>query len=120
HALVDVPDRSLSAGMQRLNGGYGREFNGRHGRSASLVGARFWSKRSTTDEQLLAAFRYVALNPVRAGICERAEEWLWSSLATSCGLATTFPFADANHICSLLHVSPADAAKALFGLVGDV
>jgi hypothetical protein len=26
HAIVDVPDRSLSDGMQRLNG-YGKEFN---------------------------------------------------------------------------------------------
>ena len=120
HAILDVPDWSLSEGMHRLNCGYGREFNARHDRLGNLVGARFWSVRSKTNAQLLAMFRYAALNPVRAGICERAEEWFWSSFATSCGLATTFPFADATHICSLLHVSPAAAAKALLGLVGDV
>jgi REP-associated tyrosine transposase len=120
HAIVDVPDRSLSQGMHRLNCGYGSEFNGRHGRSGNLVGARFWSKRATTNEQLLATFRYAALNPVRAGICERAEEWFWSSFATSCGLATTFPFVDATHVLSALEASPKDAAAALLGLVGDV
>ncbi len=120
HAIVDVPDWSLSEGMQRLNVGYGTEFNARHERSGNLVGARFWSKRSTTNEQLLAAFRYAALNPVRAGMCERAEEWFWSSFATSCGLATTFPFVDATRVCAALYTSPDDAARALLGLVGDV
>lgn len=120
HAILDVPNRSLSVGMQRLNGGYGREFNGRHGRSGNLVGARFWSKRSTTNEQLLAAFRYAALNPVRADMCERPEEWFWSSFATSCGLATTFPYVDATHVLSLLHATPSEARQALLALVRDV
>ena len=120
HALVDVPDRSLSEGMQRLNGGYGREFNERHGRRGALIRRRFWSKRIVSDEQLLAAFRYAALNPVRAGICGRAEEWFWSSFATSCGLATTFPFVDASLVVSVLQVAPSDSAGALLRLVVDV
>jgi putative transposase len=120
HAIVDVPDRSLSEGMQRLNGGYGREFNDRHERRGNLVGARFWSKRSTTAEQLLLTFRYVALNPVDAGICERAEEWFWSSFATSCGIATTFPFVDATHVLSLLHATSDESRQALLTLVGPV
>jgi putative transposase len=33
------------------------------------------------DEQhLLAAVRYVELNPVRAGLCSHPEEWRWSSV----------------------------------------
>lgn len=32
------------------------------------------------EEHLIAAFRYVALNPVRAKLVERAEEWEWSSV----------------------------------------
>ncbi len=120
HAVVDVPDRSLSEGMQRLNGGYGKEFNGRHGRRGALIRRRFWSTRITSDEQLLAAFRYAALNPVRAGMCERAEEWFWSSFATSCGLAMTFPFVDTTHVLSALNATPDDSAVALLRLVGDV
>jgi REP element-mobilizing transposase RayT len=119
HAIVDVPDQSLSAGMQRLNGGYGTEFNARHERFGALIRRRFWSKHITTDDQLLAAFRYAALNPVRAGICERAEEWFWSSFATSCGLATTFPFVDATHVLAALRATPDDAAQALLRLVDD-
>jgi putative transposase len=113
HSVVNVPDWSLSEGMQRLNGGYGREFNARHYRRGNLVGARFWSERSTTERHVLAAFRYGALNPVRAGICERPEEWYWSSFATSCGLASTFPFVDASLVLSILRTAPEDAGAAL-------
>jgi putative transposase len=120
HAMVDVPDRSLSEGMQRLNGGYGKEFNARHERHGGLIRRRFWSKRITSDEQLLATFRYVALNPVRAGICERPEEWFWSSVATSCGLATTFPFVDATAVMPALLATPGDFARALLALCSDV
>ena len=117
HVLVDVPDRSLSEGMQRLNCGYGKEFNARHERRGNLVGARFWSKRSETNEQLLARFRYIALNPVRAGICELPEEYFWSSFATSCGVANTFPFVDAGAVSGLLDPAARDTAGALIDLV---
>jgi len=119
HAIVDVPDRSLSEGMQRLNGRYGTEFNARHERFGALIRRRFWSKRITSEEQLLATYRYAALNPVRAGICERPEEWFWSSFATSCGLASTFPFVDATPVLAALDRTPNVSARILLGLFGD-
>ena len=39
------------------------------------------------EEHLCAAFRYVALNPVRAGLVERAASWPWSSVRAQLGLA---------------------------------
>ena len=33
------------------------------------------------DAHLLTAIRYVELNPVRAGLAARAEDWRWSSAA---------------------------------------
>jgi hypothetical protein len=33
------------------------------------------------DDHLLAFARYVELNPVRAGLATRAEDWPWSSAA---------------------------------------
>jgi putative transposase len=38
------------------------------------------------DEHFGAAVRYVAMNPVRAGLAERAADWPWSSAATLLGL----------------------------------
>ena len=34
------------------------------------------------EEHLAHAVRYVSMNPVRAGLIERAEEWCWSSVAS--------------------------------------
>jgi putative transposase len=43
-----------------------------------------WQERyhsSVLDEaHLIAAVRYIELNPVRAGLCARAEDWRWSSV----------------------------------------
>lgn len=48
------------------------------------------------EAHLLAAVRYVELNPVRADLCARADDWRWSSVHahlrdTSDGLVTTVP-----------------------------
>jgi REP element-mobilizing transposase RayT len=117
HLLLDIPDTSLPDGMHDLSAGYGRTFNARHERIGNLVRRRYWSKRVTTTEYLLSAFRYIARNPVEAGLCDRAEDWRWSSYATSCGLAQTFPFVDATIVLSQLGSSPAAATFALRTLV---
>ncbi len=119
HALFEVADESLPFGMHLLNTAHGKSFNDRHERVGNLVRARYWSKRMKDDQQLLAAFRYAARNPSRAGMCERPEDWFWSSFATSCGLAQTFPFVDASRVLSLLDASPAAPGQALIALVRD-
>jgi len=119
HVLVETFDRSLPSGMKRLNEGYGREFNGRHERRGALIRRRYWSRRIDDDEYLLGAFRYAALNPVREGLCERAEDWPWSSFATSCGLSDAYPFVDATRVLSLLGSPPLTPAQALLPLVAD-
>ena len=43
-----------------------------------LFQARF-SSVVMDEEHLMAAARYVAMNPVRARLVERAEDWPWSS-----------------------------------------
>lgn len=118
HLLLDIPDTSLPDGMRDLTSEYTKEFNARHGRIGYLVRNRYWSKRVTTNEYLLTAFRYIARNPVEAGLCHRPEDWYWSSVAASCGLADTFRFVDATIVLSQFGNSPAAAARALRDFVG--
>jgi len=96
HLIVDVPDRSLPTGMQRLNSDYGRRFNDRHDRVGLLIRRRYGSRRIESAADLLGVFAYVVLNPVRAGFCPRAEVWHWSSAATTLAVAADFPFVDAS------------------------
>jgi putative transposase len=119
HALLEIPDESLPIGMHWLNTGYGKAFNDEHERLGNLLRTRYWSTRMQDDAQLIAAFRYVARNPFRAGLCARAEDWPWSSFATSCGLAQAFPFVDASRVTSLLGVPPALPGQVLLALVRD-
>ncbi|HEX4323573.1 MAG TPA: transposase [Gaiellaceae bacterium] len=94
HAIVDVPDTSLALGMQYLNREYSKRFNARHDRSGHFVRRRFGSRRITDGRDLLGAYAYVVLNPVSEGMCPRAEDWRWSSYATTLGLTTDFGFID--------------------------
>ncbi len=48
--------------------------------SGHLYQGRFKSFPIQADNHLLAVCRYVARNPVRAGLVDRAEKWRWSSL----------------------------------------
>ena len=82
HLLVKTPEPCLGRGMQRLHGVYAQYFNRRHRRSGHpgyLFQGRFGTKVMRSDAQLLLAARYIARNPVKAGLCREAAEWRWSS-----------------------------------------
>ena len=78
HAVLEATREALSDGVQWLNGGYAQQFNGRYRRWGHLFGARFASWVIESEKHLYHACRYVLENPVRAGLCERAEDWPWS------------------------------------------
>ena len=96
HALFEVPNDTLSAGTEYLNREYSRDFNARHNRQGHLIRKRFGSRRVKDSADLLGVYAYVVLNPVTAGACPRAEDWRWSSYATTVGLTDDFSFADAS------------------------
>jgi hypothetical protein len=50
----------------------------------------------------LSRFRYVARNPVRAGLCRQSEEWPWSSFAGTAGLAEPSSFVADGRILELI------------------
>jgi putative transposase len=68
-----------------------------HRRYAGFIQSRrrrtghFWQGRygavAMDEAHLAAAYRYVNLNPVRARLVERAEDWPWSSARALLGLA---------------------------------
>ena len=78
--LVAVPERetSLAAWLRVVHHRHARRVNAAQGWTGHLWQERFHS--CVLDEaHLLAAVRYVELNPVRAGMCDRPEAWRWSS-----------------------------------------
>jgi putative transposase len=86
HLVLATPGAQISRALQQLHGWYSRTHNRRHGRSAHLFRAHFFARELRSDADLLAACRYVAYNPVAAGLCSDPFSWPWSSTAASAGL----------------------------------
>jgi putative transposase len=78
HLVVESAREELSHGVQRLNGRYAVRFNRRHGRYGHLFAERFSVRVIESEEYLFDACTYVVLNPVKAGLCDRPEDWAWS------------------------------------------
>jgi putative transposase len=92
HLIVRTPAANLGAGMRDLNGAYARRFNERHGRFGSVLAERYAHRVVRSEEHFANALRYVALNPVFAGLVRRADHWRWSSHRALAGLIRR-PFA---------------------------
>ncbi len=58
---------------------YADYFNERHSLDGHLFEQRFVSRLIESEEYFFEALRYIALNPVRVGLCEHPAEWPWSS-----------------------------------------
>ncbi len=91
HLLIETPDGNLSLGMRQLNGVYTQLFNKRHGRTGHLFQGRYKAILIQKDSHLLEVCRYVVLNPIRAKMVEKPEEWKWSSYLTTAGKAKPHP-----------------------------
>jgi putative transposase len=79
--LVLVPSsrESLSRAVGELHQKYTRAVNKREGWTGCLWQGRYFSF-PMDEEYLLRAVRYVLLNPVRAGLVEKAADWPYSSV----------------------------------------
>jgi putative transposase len=89
HLLIETPEANLSNGMRQLNGVYTQRFNRTHHRVGHVFQGRFKAILVEKDSYLLELARYVVLNPLRAKMVKRLEQWPWSSyMATSGQVAT--------------------------------
>jgi len=86
HLVVETPEPNLGRGVQRLNGPYAQGLNKRHGRVGHVFQGRYKAILVERESHLLELTRYVILNPVRAGMAERAEDYPWSSYLQTLGL----------------------------------
>jgi putative transposase len=78
HLVVESRRVDLSAGLQWLNGVYAMNFNRRHARFGHVFAERFSARVIESEEHLLESCAYVLMNPVKAGLCHRVEDWPWS------------------------------------------
>jgi putative transposase len=96
HATLQPSRPNLSDAIRQLNGAYAQWWNKRHGHVGHAFQGRFKDQIVQLDDgYLLALTRYVAMNPVRAKLVERPEDWRWSSYSAIAGLTSCPAFLDA-------------------------
>jgi hypothetical protein len=71
---------SLSEFIREIKVGFARYYNKQHHRRGYFWGDRFKSVIVEKGETLINCLAYIDLNPLRAGIVDRPEEYRWKSL----------------------------------------
>ncbi|MDF1615803.1 transposase [Desulfurivibrio dismutans] len=80
HLLLTPGDElGVSRMMQALGRKYVQYFNFTYGRTGTLWEGRYKSTLVSADNYLLTVYRYIEMNPVRAGMVDHASEYPWSS-----------------------------------------
>jgi len=79
HLLLETPYSNLIRTMHTIQTRYTMYFNFKHKRVGHLFQGRYKSLIVDKENYLLELSRYIHLNPVRAGIVKRAEDYRWSS-----------------------------------------
>ena len=87
HLIINPGPKAthLAVLMKRVAWRQTRYVNAREWRSGTLWESRYKSSPIETEAYLLACGRYVELNPVRAGMVERPEQYRWSSYRARAG-----------------------------------
>src|SRR5574338_735600 len=92
HVVLRTDEATLSEPIRNLNSRYAQWWNRRHNRVGHVFQSRFKEQIVQRQDYLLTLCRYIAMNPVRAGLVSRPEQWKWSSYATTIGIAPAQPF----------------------------
>ena len=84
HMLIDCRDTCTLEQIIRSWKNYtAREINARLGQSGQFWELDYYDRVIRDDDHLARARRYIHMNPVKAGLCEKPEDWPFSSAARS-------------------------------------
>lgn len=88
--LTPFHEEACTRLMRDLGQRYVQIFNRRHQRTGTLWEGRFRSCIVESSRYVLACYRYIELNPVRAGMVASPQDYPWSSYAAN-GVGRTDP-----------------------------
>ena len=120
HLLLETPQGNLSEIMQHINGAYTTYFNVKRKRVGHLFQGRFKAILIEADEYAAELSRYIHLNPVRAGMASKPEEYLWSSYHAYIGNTAAPEWLNTNFILGSIAGSAVNAKKKYQLFVEDL
>ena len=98
HVVVETVEGNLAKGMRQLNGVYTQYVNRAHERVGHVFQGRYKAFLVEKEAYLLELARYVVLNPVRAGMVAKPEDWPWSSYRSTMGMESAPPWLAADSL----------------------
>lgn len=123
HILLQTTRDNLSQAMHSIFFRYGMRFNRKYSRRGHVFGSAYRQAVCLDNDYLLAASVYIHLNPVRAGLVDKAPDYRWSSCKLYCRENPPESFIDPDFILSMMDPDPALARQyyaALLHKGGDV
>ena len=111
HLVMETPEPNLVRGMRRLNGVYTQAFNRRHKKVGHVFQGRYKAIVVDKENYFLELCRYVVLNPVRAKMVQRPEDWKWSSYQVTVGKLTAPEWLAVEKVVSLFSGQRANYRK---------
>lgn len=114
HATLCPSRPNISEAMRQLNSGYAQYWNRRHDRVGHVFQGRFKAQIVQKEDYLVALCRYVAMNPVRAGLTTRPEDWKWSSYPATIALVHPPPFLAVPSVLRLFGEAEEQVLQARF------
>ena len=110
--------QTVSKMLKVLAGRQTRYVNRIEKRSGTLWEGRFKASLIDSENYLLACYRYVDLNPVRASMVELPEDYPWSSYRSHAGLSDTTPI-DPSAAYSALGITADERCRAYRAFVAE-
>jgi REP element-mobilizing transposase RayT len=119
HLVIETPGGNLVQGMRQLNGVYTQSFNRRHARTGHVFQGRYKAILVQKESHLLEVCRYVVLNPVRAGLAKRPDNWKWSSYGGTSGIKAPDPCLTTEWVLGQFGETRSRAAERYRGFVQE-
>ncbi len=87
HLILSCPESDLGEVMRWVGRSVTEKHNRSEGRCGHLFRGRYHWSLIRHEIYLSHAYKYVYRNPVRAGLCDRVEQWPYSTLQATLGIA---------------------------------
>lgn len=117
--LVPQDPKAISRLMHQLNSRYCQRFNRRHGRVGHVLHGRFGSRIVEDGAYARSVLRYLALNPVAAGLAAGPEAWPWSSYRVAMGREAVPDYLALHHVWKAFGTADPEVGRSRLALFVD-
>ena len=111
HILLQTPAGNLSQIMHHINGAYTNYFNVKRKRSGHLFQGRYKALLVDIDGYAQELSRYIHLNPVKAGMVKKPEQYKWSSYRDYINVNKSSKWLCIDFVLSLFSIKTSIAKK---------